>query len=486
MRFTFSIFLAVCAMPALAFPVEDDWMTASRGAAAVADAVGDPRPDLFGDPDSPGLYWYADGATLSFRVRVSGIYDPTAHVLAILVSTDEDATTLELAVAADGPADEVAVYTADGLPGLTPNWTRSSGQGPLASASVVTGGLVDFEVPRAALEAVGWTPSMGARVWVVSGSSYGVWTDVHGCTDLTCDSADVLTSGVFIDRDLDGLTDPIERVLGLPWADADADDDGVLDGDERLDDGGDADELRDVEDCDSDGDGLTDGLESGITEPHPDTNVDARCFVPDSDPSTTTDVREVDSDAGGLFDAVEDVNRDGVLGPWETDPNDGADDVDTDGDGIADVLEALGADGSIDDVDSDGDGVSDAAEWLWDDDEDGIPAFQDDDSDGDGFSDVEEGQVDTDEDGRVDAVDADSDGDGRPDVEEGRSDLDCDGIENRLDSDDFDGFCDSAEVIDAFVDEVIERPPGDLGRCQHGSSGFWLWLVLPLVIRRRR
>lgn len=53
-------------------------------------------------------------------------------------------------------------------------------------------------------------------------------------------------------------------------------------------------------------------------------------FIPDSDPSTTTDPLDSDSDDDGLPDAVEDVNANGRLDALETD----ASMVDSDSDGL--------------------------------------------------------------------------------------------------------------------------------------------------------
>lgn len=102
-----------------------------------------------------------------------------------------------------------------------------------------------------------------------------------------------------------------------PIYDRDQDDDGILD-------------LEEVPYYqtnptifDTDGDGLGDGLEVGVSVGTPDT--DLSVFVPDEDPSTTTDPLSVDTDLGGVEDGVEDQNQDGRVDTWETDPNVGAD-----------------------------------------------------------------------------------------------------------------------------------------------------------------
>jgi uncharacterized repeat protein (TIGR01451 family) len=111
-----------------------------------------------------------------------------------------------------------------------------------------------------------------------------------------------------------------------------------------------------------------------------------------------------------------------LTGPW----------LDTDGDGIPDILEGdADADGdgvpNYLDLDSDGDGVPDALEGVIDSDGDGSPDFLDVDSDGDGILDWREAGCaaqpaggatcpdpgrDTDGDGLPDRLDVDSDGDG--------------------------------------------------------------------------
>jgi hypothetical protein len=385
---------------------------------------------------------------------------------------------------ADGGAGEVAVYTPDGSEGLFPEWSRIAGDSS-PDRTRTAGTFLDFAISRADAEATGWAPDAAGFAIVVAGPSVGAWTDILRCADLACEGGDLRSSALSVDSDLDGLTTPEELTLGLPPGDADADDDGIIDSLESFEADGDQDGIVDVRDCDSDSDGLPDGLEAGISVPSAGTN-EANCFIADLDPGTTSSPAVSDTDGGGLIDGAEDVNRNGRVDDWETDPSSAADDADTDGDGIADVLEGRSEDGVVDDVDSDGDGISDAAEWLWDLDEDGVPAFLDDDSDGDGFSDALEGADDTDEDGWIDALDTDSDGDGRDDALEGGADIDCDGVDNRIDADDFDGYCDSAEVDPDFEDEEVSRPAGTLGGC--GVVGAPTWFLFPVLvaIRRRR
>lgn len=123
-------------------------------------------------------------------------------------------------------------------------------------------------------------------------------------------------------------------------------------------------------------------------------------------------------------------------------------DVDSDNDGLPDVIEGLGdsdGDGIPDfqDVDADGDGILDADEVALtgnDSDQDGIDDAFDvdqtggDDVDGDGIDD-DFSPLDTDNDGVPNYLDSDSDGDGLPDSLEGTSDTDNDSVPNYLDLD---------------------------------------------------
>ncbi|MCC6559322.1 MAG: DUF11 domain-containing protein [Polyangiaceae bacterium] len=194
------------------------------------------------------------------------------------------------------------------------------------------------------------------------------------------------------DSDGDGLGDDLEILIGTDPGDADSDDDGVIDGDEpNFSDDHDGDGLINALDPDSDGDFLLDGTELGLDCGNPATDPAAGNCTPDGDGgATTTNPLDPDTDDGGIPDGIEDADRDGAIDAGELDPNDPADDVgvDTDGDGIPDVIEAqIGTDPG--DADSDDDGVIDGAEPSFDEDTDGdgdINAL-DPDSDGDGLFD---------------------------------------------------------------------------------------------------
>lgn len=216
-------------------------------------------------------------------------------------------------------------------------------------------------------------------------------------TDPNNPADDVGSSGT--DTDNDGLPDPVEDGLGTNPNDADSDDDGVIDGQEpAFGTDSDGDGVINALDPDSDDDGILDGTELGKDCNNPATNVAAGFCVPDADGgATTTDPVKKDTDAGGKADGAEDANRNGRIDAGETDPNNPADDnalADTDGDGLTDGAEtSLGSNPM--DADTDDDGVIDGAEAnpSVDTDGDGLINVLDPDSDDDGlFDGTEQGQ----------------------------------------------------------------------------------------------
>lgn len=262
-------------------------------------------------------------------------------------------------------------------------------------------------------------------------------------------SADALS----LDSDGDGLTDADEATLGTDLADADSDDDGLSDGLEVQLLG--SSPLL----CDSDGDALSDGLEAGVKLPADGTDPTTGCFAADAD-TETTDPTLIDTDGGTVSDGGEDLDRDGAVGAWETDPNDPADDVaDSDSDGIPDAVEVRCTLGGSD-ADRDGDGVLDGDEGRVDSDGDGTPDFCEADDDGDGLPTAVEGTADSDGDGAPDWRDPDADNDGITDGVEGTADVDCDGVAEYQDPEPEDGPC-----ADPDADGVLN---GDEETC--GSS----------------
>jgi uncharacterized repeat protein (TIGR01451 family)/MYXO-CTERM domain-containing protein len=197
------------------------------------------------------------------------------------------------------------------------------------------------------------------------------------------------------DTDGDGLSDGLETDLHSDPNDADTDDDGALDGQEAnpsADDDGD--ELTGVLDVDSDDDGLFDGTElgKGCGETATDQTL-GHCRADNDGGATQTSPLLRDTDGGGVSDGSEDSNLNGIVDGSETNPvaGQGADDTgatDTDGDGLSDGLEAtLGTDPN--DADSDDDGALDGQEANPSDDHDGDGDLNalDTDSDDDGLFD---------------------------------------------------------------------------------------------------
>ncbi|MFM2152230.1 MAG: hypothetical protein RL199_665 [Pseudomonadota bacterium] len=189
------------------------------------------------------------------------------------------------------------------------------------------------------------------------------------------------------DTDGDGLGDLVElSVTRTDPQDDDTDDDGLVDGHEDLDDDGVVDPGEtNPRRFDTDGDGLGDGLERGRAAPEGTGTGSA--FVPDADPSTTTEPVRADTDGGGVLDGLEDADRDGRVSDGESDPRARDDDSgDADSDGASDAFETTNGTSPTDD-DSDDDGVTDAADGYGDADGDGLVDALDADADGDGLAD---------------------------------------------------------------------------------------------------
>lgn len=169
--------------------------------------------------------------------------------------------------------------------------------------------------------------------------------DANGIPDADETDADLDEDGfkAFQDEDDDGDNiDDVDEFGGDPLAPVDFDDDGTpdfldtdSDGDTVLDKyegilDDDGDDLPAYHDLDADGDGRPDAIEAGDG------------LAPrDTDGDNLYDFLDIDADNDGLPDDREDVNRDGVVDPGESDPLD----YDTDNDTFPDVVEwAAGTD----------------------------------------------------------------------------------------------------------------------------------------------
>ncbi|XXT19134.1 hypothetical protein WME94_53800 [Sorangium sp. So ce429] len=120
-----------------------------------------------------------------------------------------------------------------------------------------------------------------------------------------------------------GETDPNNGDDDTPNVDTDDDDDD----DDGLSDGAEEEIGTNPNDADSDDDGIFDGTEMGLDCSTPGTDAAAHQCIVDADlGATTTNPLEPDTDRGGVSDGSEDTNRNGLLDPGETDPNNAADD----------------------------------------------------------------------------------------------------------------------------------------------------------------
>ena len=283
----------------------------------------------------------------------------------------------------------------------------------------------------------------------------------------------------FTDNDGDGFDDGIEN-NGLPVPDSDGD--GIPD--YRQNDDPDGDGLVNSVDLDDDNDGIPDQLEGdGAVDTDADGVADSLDLDSDNDGlydlvESGADAATLDGDGDGVIDAANTVGSNGLADVVETAADSGviaynggdlldtdADtvkdfrDLDSDNDGLADVVEALGNDpdqngqvgSGVPAVDGRGVPLSGAGLAAPDSDGDGVIDPRDRDSDGDGLMDlVEAGGDDGDNNGIVDGF-TDADGDGWQDALSGaalpRPDGDGDGVADVLDLDsDNDGIADVLEA----------------------------------------
>jgi len=303
-----------------------------------------------------------------------------------------------------------------------------------------------------------------------NGDSVPDYLDPDSDGDGIADRLEANTSGE--DSDGDGIDDAFDAdTLG----EADMNGDGIGDSAALRD--SDNDGLPDFTDTDSDGDGIADRFEAGVTGTDSDNDgiddaadvdvsggvdtngdgIDDAYALADHDGDGVPDMFDLDSDNDGVLDVIEadivDADRDGrsdnptpkTGAPRDTDGDGTPDylDLDSDGDGTFDVVASKG-------VDADGDGRMDPGP----------------DADGDGIPDASDPSpnvpgtyADGDGDGAVDAVDLDLDNDGIPNDLEGSGDSDGDGIPDLADLDsDNDGIPDLAEAggVDANGDGVVD------------------------------
>ncbi|TAL16737.1 hypothetical protein EPN96_08080 [bacterium] len=306
------------------------------------------------------------------------------------------------------------------------------------------------------------------------------------------------TSTNLVPSDTNAMQDVFVRYVGPDDSgyysfDSDMDNDGLADAVEDADgDGAVGSNETDPALFDTDGDGLSDGLEIGLNIPrHSATS--AAVFQPDYDPLTKTDPQNPDTDGDGLSDGIEDTNHSGRFDIGETAPLN----PDTDGDGLADGVEDANLNGIFEpalgetnprSADTDGDGLMDGNIACEDLNANGLyePQLGETnpnawDSDGDGVSDgVERGLVapethdtdlsffvaDADPSTVTDPNNPDTDGDG---ILDGMEDANKDGrvdpgeTSAALSDTDSDGYIDSVDSFALDTTEWIDTDRDGIG-----------------------
>jgi len=129
--------------------------------------------------------------------------------------------------------------------------------------------------------------------------------------------------GNMVDSDSDGISDFDELKILFNPMDGDMDGDGIMDGNEERNING----IRDFSETDprnpdTDGDGVNDCTEIGLTTAQLPAYADSD-YIPDDDPATTTNPLDPDTDMDGFSDGDEDINRNGRVDAGESDPNKG-------------------------------------------------------------------------------------------------------------------------------------------------------------------
>ena len=330
----------------------------------------------------------------------------------------------------------------------------------------------------------------------------GVDSDADGIDD----AYDVdITSGT--DANNDGVDDgrmpqDTDGDGAVDYLDPDADNDGIPDTTEAdldVTNDADGDQINDVYDVDAtlgtDIDG--DNVDDAILPTNTDTDFAPDYIDLDSDNDGLHDVIEaggIDSDGDAIIDDPA-MNEGTIPDPPDTDV-DGVDDyrdTDSDNDSVNDIAGSqfdsldANADGVIDDVtDTDEDGIADLADFS-----DAFGTVQD--SDRDGIPDFVETGGDTDGDGLDDAFDTDSDDDGISDMIESGGDFfnpvdtDGDGMRDYVDTDsDNDGIDDALEGTNDFnnngIPDYLENQ-GELETAVRGVGGgsTGIWILLVLM-----
>ena len=307
-------------------------------------------------------------------------------------------------------------------------------------------------------------------------------SDNDGIADITEAGGNDTDGDGIIDNFSDGNEDGLDDgIVEDPLANPDTDSDGVID---LLDLDSDNDGITDVTEAggeDTDGDGIIDGFSDEDNNGWDDNTANNPLANPDTDSDGLVDAKDLDTDGDGIADLIEaggeDTNGDGVIDGLVDENSDGLDDntannplpnPDSDDDGLR----------NVEDLDSDNDGIPDNVEAQTttgyvaptgnDDDNDGIDNAYDPDSNPEAIALT---PVNTDEADEPDYLDDDSDNDSLLDIEENGmadapsgNDTDRDGLDDAFetarDSTVDDGF-DVNDAIDDPLNGVLPDSDGD-------------------------
>lgn len=480
------------------FPSEEQWIPFYCPATAPFPTMHDPSDDEIGalnlvgsTSDSVGFIT-AVGDYVAFRLRLDESPAPegvfVSATWSVAFEMDADAGSFELLVAVQGGTSEIFLYQNDDPVPDDPTdvaetaiagpWELSTHARVLAAASTFGGSgdfFLDVLVPSAAFGDVGIEGTTAIRVW--TGTSTG---DASLASDLNCGGAGTtLTEAASLPVTIDPLGDPDAdgrsnwaEVRGDATSDpveADTDGDGLLDGEEDLNNDGDYNFPCETAAGahDSDGDGLDDGCEVlGPCRLLPCDKFKGVCGMD----YVTPPAADPDLDDDGALDGDEDLNENGE---WdedlaesdlcdpdtddggemdgselfaERDPLDFTDDHgDPDLDTVLTAIEVLAGTDPYD-PDSDDDGLPDGGEMNGPNRTDPLDPDTDDDGLLDGLEDVDHyGFVDP---GETNPVNPDSDGDGLLDgvevlgenpTDPTNNDTDLDGLLDGDEDTDYDG-----------------------------------------------
>lgn len=407
---------------AATFPATPNWVPLKQAGSDIADPLADGMNngrEVVGTIAFPAVYTYADGTDFFVRLRVddnpgqSGSVKPFGWGL--LLDTNNDFSAYEFAAMVDGTGNpKRVVFAQNTSPGTTGDpsdvvetelssvaiSTAAGGNARISTADTsfnsTTDYFLDYSIPLSALRTAGISLSSPLRfIAGTSSSGNSLSVDLAGTAAAPgpgalaqAGSDTVYMDGSNGDSDGDSITNP---------NDLDDDNDGILDKAENA--------LSVNPDADHDNDGIPNwrdandqgnGAASSCTDATSDGLCDSPSSIYDQDADGVPNHLDLDSDNDGISDLLEAGHRGTDSG------SDGKVDSPYGTNGFANALETA-ADSGI------------ASRVLLDTDHDGAPDFKDLDSDGDGsfdLSEVGKGALDSNNDGRIDTSTTDADKDG--------------------------------------------------------------------------